>query len=87
MTPARRPEKSGGEELNLERRQRSPGVSRGTMIAWLVSVIRGGAELRQSAYWRVGGTLHVLTSERPGSGQAIRAHLVKQSGPTWITST
>jgi hypothetical protein len=22
-----------------------------------------------------------------GSGQAIRAHLVKQSGPTWVTST
>ncbi len=23
----------------------------------------------------------------PGSGHAIRAHLVKQSGPTWVTST
>jgi hypothetical protein len=22
-----------------------------------------------------------------GSGQAIRAHLVKQTGPTWVTST
>jgi hypothetical protein len=26
-------------------------------------------------------------NEAPGSGHAIRAHLVKQSGPTWVTST
>jgi transposase len=26
-------------------------------------------------------------AEARGSGQAIRAHLVKQSGPTWVTST
>ena len=26
-------------------------------------------------------------TDAAGSGQAIRAHLVKQSGPTWVTST
>src|SRR5512135_3753529 len=36
---------SGDEELNLERRQRSPG-HRGIRIAWPVSVIGDGAELR-----------------------------------------
>ncbi|HMB05784.1 MAG TPA: hypothetical protein VKP69_18865, partial [Isosphaeraceae bacterium] len=30
-------------------------------------------------------TCRARFSER-GSGQAIRAHLVKQSGPTWVTS-
>src|SRR5512135_3398254 len=34
-------------------------------IAWSVSVIGDGAEQRKTAHWRVGGPLHVLTSERP----------------------
>src|SRR5512135_2600395 len=54
---------SGGEELNLERRQRLPAWGEKDRLA--VSVIGDGAEPRQTAHRWVGGTLHVLTSEKP----------------------